>query len=175
MTDQNLRAGAARVSFHTVCKNFVLRAAVKESNGLEGAHFRCEKPLRGSNLRTSSFRPECGNACLRRRAAGAPGAAKRRVLTLLGHWPTPTASPQSGPKPPFVTSARDVRGPTSTSPIERQWCRHVAARVSSEARRISPSCRLSDLRRWSFDVRFGDPSHFQSRLPSALRKGPPSR
>ena len=51
---------------HPAPKNFALRAAVKESNGLVGAHYRCEKPLRGSNLRTSSFGPECGNACLRR-------------------------------------------------------------------------------------------------------------
>jgi hypothetical protein len=27
--------------------------------------FRCEKPLRASNFWTSSFRPECGRACLR--------------------------------------------------------------------------------------------------------------
>ena len=64
-----------------------MRAVVKESNGLEGAHFRCEKPLRGSNLRTSSFRPECGNACLRRIS---PVARRSREGPLTG----PTAAPQ---------------------------------------------------------------------------------
>ena len=56
--------------------------AVKKSNGSEGAHFRCEKPLRGSNFRTSSFRLECGNACLRRSPAARYVAANDEVCPI---------------------------------------------------------------------------------------------